>query len=69
MKLHGEISHHWQPNYFCYRQTVRMIRFEALAICSSVSRHAQEMHRTYVEDGLVLVVICRWAVLNRLGVG
>ncbi len=65
----GKISHHWQSNYFCYRQTVRMIRLEALSICPSVSRHAQEMHRTYGEDGLVLAVICWWAVLNRLGVG
>ncbi len=39
------------------------------AICSSISRHEQKRHRSCVEDGLVLAVIGRCALVAPLGVG
>ncbi len=41
----------------------------ALEVCSSISPHGQKRHRSFVEDGLVLAVIGRCALVDRLGVG
>ncbi len=48
---------------------LRVLGLEAPAICSSISLHAQKMHRFCIEDVLVLAVIGRCALVARLGVG
>ncbi len=40
-----------------------------LEVFSSISLSGQRRHRSFVEDGLVLVVIGRCALVDRLGVG
>ncbi len=44
-------------------------RLEVLAICSSISLYEPKRHRSCVEDGLVLAVVGRCALVARLGVG
>ncbi len=51
------------------RQTLRVTSLEAPAICPNISRHAQKMHRSCVENGLILAVLCRCALLAQLEVG
>ncbi len=40
-----------------------------LEVCSSISPPGQKMHRSFVEDGLVLAVIGTRALVDWLGVG
>ncbi len=40
-----------------------------LEVCSSISPHGQKRHRSFVEDGLVLAVVGRCALVDRLGMG
>ncbi len=40
-----------------------------LEVCSGISPPGQKRHRFFVEDGLVLAVIGRCALVDRLGVG
>ncbi len=44
-------------------------RLDVLEVCSSISLSGQRRHRSFVEDGLVLAVIGRRALVDRLGVG
>ncbi len=46
---------------------MRVTIVEVPTICSSVSRHDPKRHRSFVEDGLVLAVIGRCALLVRIG--
>ncbi len=38
-----------------------------LEVCSSISPPKQKRHRSFVQDGLVLAVIGRCALVDRLG--
>ncbi len=40
-----------------------------LEVCSSISLSGQRKHRSFVEEGLVLAVIGKCALVVRLGVG
>ncbi len=44
-------------------------RLGVLEVCSSISPPGQKRHRSFTEDGLVLAVIGRCALEDRLGVG
>ncbi len=44
-----------------------MPKLGVLEVCSSISPHGQKRHRSFVEDGLVLAVIGRRALVDRLG--
>ncbi len=46
-----------------------MPKLGVLEFCSSISPHGQKGHRSFVEDGLVLAVIGRRTLVDRLGVG
>ncbi len=46
-----------------------MPKLVVLEVCSSISPHGQKRQRSFVEDGLVLAVIGRRALVGRLGVG
>ncbi len=46
-----------------------MPRLVVLEVCSSISPPGQKRHRSFVEDGLVLALIGRCALVDRLGVG
>ncbi len=49
--------------------TVRVTVLDVSAACSSISRPESKRHRSCAEDGLVLAVIGRCALIVRLGVG
>ncbi len=44
-------------------------RLDVPAVCCSISRPELKRHRSYVEDGLVLAIIGRCALVDRLEVG
>ncbi len=46
-----------------------MPKLGVLGVCSSISPHGQKRHRSFVEEGLILAVIGRRALVDRLGVG
>ncbi len=41
------------PTVVFLKQTLRVTQIEAPAICSSISQHAQKMHRFFIEDNPV----------------
>ncbi len=48
---------------------LRVTRLDVPGVWSSISRPKLRRHRSCVEDGLVLAIIGRCALLARLGVG
>ncbi len=53
----------------CLRHTMRVTCLEAPVMCSSISRHTQGKDSSFVDDGLVIAIICRRALFARRGVG
>ncbi len=66
--LQGRFRTNDGPTVLC-RWKRRVPRLGVLEVCSSISPPGQKRHRSFVEDGLVLAVIGRCALVDWLGVG
>ncbi len=62
----GKISHHWRSSCFLKIDT-EVTRLDVPEVCSSISQPELRRHRPCVEDGLVLAVIGRCALVNGSG--
>ncbi len=55
------------PTVFFLRKILRVTRLDVPEVCSSISQLELKRRRSCVEDGLVLAVIGRCALVARLG--
>ncbi len=71
-KLHRGCREDFEPmtvQLFFFKWRRRVPRLGVQEVCSSISPHGQKKHRPFVEDGLVLAIFGRCALVDGLGVG
>ncbi len=67
--LQGRFRTNDAPTFFYLRLILRVTRLDVLEVCSIISQAERRRHRSCVEDGLVLAVIAKCVLVDRLGVG